>query len=506
MTSYSKGVILLLALASVAVRMVFSQNLEYHRDELLYYAQAAHLSFGYASVPPVAAWCAALMQAVFGNAVWAVKLLPAVLSGGMVLVCAGIAKELGGGSYARVLAAAGFAGALCMLRTFFLFQPVFLDVFFWTATLYAVIRLCNEPEARNNWILLGAAVGLGLLTKYLIGILTVCLLLAILAFPQRKWLVSKGFIVALGVAFALFLPNIWWQYLHDFPVFDHMKALREHHLVHVAAADFWSEQLLMPFGATLLTLPGLYGLLKSEKYRPVGAAIIGVLVVLWGLQAKSYYTLGIFPGLFAAGAVQWERWLKGVVTRTAVALFVLFSAWPLLPIGLPVYPVPALVAWFDNLYRNYGIEAGQRFEDGSIHALPQDYADMLGWEELVTLVNEAYRQVEKPEETVIFCGNYGQAGAISVIGKKYGLPEPVSFHESFLYWLRAHPPGPVSEFINVDDRVSEEVKALFSEITYIGEIREPYAREKGTKVYLCRKPVGDVSGVIRKEMLERDPF
>ena len=80
------------------------------------------------------------------------------------------------------------------------------------------------------------------------------------------------------------------------------------------------------------------------------------------------------------------------------------------------------------------MDLGRRFEDGSIHSLPQDYADMLGWEEMTALAAKAYNMIGDKESAFIYAENYGEAGAITVIGKKYGLPEAVSFNESFQYW------------------------------------------------------------------------
>ena len=52
---------------------------------------------------------------------------------------------------------------------------------------------------------------------------------------------------------------------------------------------------------------------------------------------------------------------------------------------MPVYKKDGLIKYFNNLEKKYGMDLGRRFEDGSIHSLPQDYADMLGWEEMTAL-------------------------------------------------------------------------------------------------------------------------
>ena len=121
---YSGIVIFLLALSSVLIHLIVSDNLEYHRDELLYFSLGLHPAAGYATVPPMIGWIAALMQNIFGYTVFAVRLFPAVMSGLMVFLVAGIAREMGGSGYARILAATGFLIAVFALRAFNLFQPV----------------------------------------------------------------------------------------------------------------------------------------------------------------------------------------------------------------------------------------------------------------------------------------------------------------------------------------------------------------------------------------------
>ena len=89
----------------------------------------------------------------------------------------------------------------------------------------------------------------------------------------------------------------------------------------------------------------------------------------------------------------------------------------------------------------------------------------------------------------IYCENYGQAGAITVIGKKYGLPEAVSFNESFQYWIPQRFDPDIRSLIYINDELGEDVRAIFKKITKVGSITNPDAREYGTQVYLCEEPV-----------------
>jgi len=97
--------------------------------------------------------------------------------------------------------------------------------------------------------------------------------------------------------------------------------------------------------------------------------------------------------------------------------------------------------------------------------------------------------IENKNAAFIYCENYGQAGAITVIGKKYGLPQAVCFHESFRYWIPKTFEPDITSFVYINDEMGDDVKMLFAKITEVGRISNPDAREFGTAVYLCEDPV-----------------
>ena len=214
-----------------------------------------------------------------------------------------------------------------------------------------------------------------------------------------------------------------------------------------------------------------------------------VIVILLVLRGKSYYTIGVFPFLIAAGSVSFERLLKRRWLKILFPGLLILLTIPILPFGLPVYKVDGLVKYFGELQSKYGLDIGRRFEDGTIHSLPQDYADMLGWEELTAITNKAWQMIDDKRSAFIYCENYGQAGAITVIGKKYRLPEAVCFSESFRYWVPESFEPEITSFIYINDELGEDVNLLFRKILEVGKVSDPDAREFGTTVYLCREPV-----------------
>jgi hypothetical protein len=89
---------------------------------------------------------------------------------------------------------------------------------------------------------------------------------------------------------------------------------------------------------------------------------------------------------------------------------------------------------------------------------------------------------------MIYAENYGQAGAIMVIGKKYNLPEPVCFSESFFYWFPRNPDHKITNLIYINSELGDDISKLFADCRLIGQIQNPLAREFGTGVWLCTKP------------------
>ncbi len=498
--------ITVIAIFNIALHLWCYNNLEYHRDELLYFSLGHHPAFGYATVPPLIGWIAAAMQALFGHSLFAVKLFPALLSGAMVLLASRIAKELKGGTYAQILAAFTMVFLPVTLRAFHLFQPVPLDMFFWTLVLFLTLRFINT-ESNKYLLYLGVVIGFALLNKYLIALLILSLMVSILFSRHRNIFKNRNLYLGLLISGILILPNMLWQYKMGFPVIGHMRALNDTQLVHVDRMGFFMDQLLMTFAVVPLIVLGIIFLFSNKNYRYLALTSILVLFILFLLRGKSYYTIGVFPVLLAAGCVATEKLIQNKIVRLLIPLVVVLLIIPLLPVGIPIYKEKEMVAYFERLEKNYGLEIGRRFEDGTVHSLPQDYADQLGWEELTKITYKAYNKIPDKSKALIYCENYGQAGAISVIGKKYGLPEPVSFHESFLYWAPKKFDPDIEYFIYINDELGEDILSIFEKIETIGSITNSNAREFGTTVYLCTKPKGSFNA-FWKEVYNSvvDPF
>lgn len=482
--------LLIISLISVIFQLSFYSLFEFHRDELLYFSLGQHLALGYHSVPPFIGMLAFVSAKLFGYSLFAAKFFPA-LAGGILIYLSGIiAKELKGGLYAQILTAISLLVSLLFIRAFGLFQPVVFDILFWTLAIYLFIRYLNSNQPKYI-LLFGVAIGIGFLNKYNILFLVISLFTAIIFTQHRKIYTLKHLYFAALVAFAIVLPNIVWQITNGFPVISHMTELRDSQLVNMSPTTFLTEQLLMVIPSTIIAIPAIFFLLISKHfkdYRVLGYFAIAVIAIFLLLQGKTYYTAGIYPMLIASGAVVFERILKKIYSRIILIAILLVLGYINLPMGKPIYKPEKLVAYFDKVEKLTGNNAIRRDEDNNYNKLPQDYSDMLGWEELTSITNKAWQLVQNKNSSIIYAENYGQAGAICVIGKRYNLPNALSFSDNFRFWLPKSFSTEITEVIYINDEVGEDVRELFVDIQEVGKISNPLAREFGTTVYLCRNP------------------
>lgn len=479
----------LLAIAAFMLQLFTPNVLGFHRDELLYFSMADHPAFGYYSVPPFTGLVAFISVKLFGYSLFAAKIFPAMAGGLLIMLIAMMARELRGGVFAQVLAVISFVSTLLFIRAFSLFQPVPFDIVFWALIMFLFLRFINNMDPAILYVL-GLATGLAFLNKYNILFLVVSLAIAIVLTKHRRILVCRYFWIAVLIALIVALPNILWQYFNDFPVIGHMKELRSTQLIKMGPWTFLSEQILMVMPATLIIIPAFVWMFASERmkqYRVLTWACFIVLLLFLILHGKTYYSAGIYPFLTAAGGVFTEKYLKNNYLRGLIVILMLAHAYLMFPLGKPVLEASRLVAYFDQVKTFLGTDALRRDENNQYHPLPQDYSDMLGWDELAALTATAWNGCD-PKTTVIYCENYGQAGAIAVLGKKYHLPSPVSFSESFIYWAPHSFQHEITTLIYINDEPGDDIKDLFSSIKTIGSISQPLSREKGTTVFLCTQP------------------
>jgi hypothetical protein len=455
---------------------------ELHRDEYLYYAQGQHLDFGFLECPPLLALLGAISALLGGSFFW-IKFWPALFGALMLLVTTRIAKELGGRLFAQLVAALSVLFS-AYLRTNFLFQPNFLEHFFWTLAAYYLVR-CITTGRYPYLYLFSLALAASWWSKYSLLFFAAAFFLALLLSPQRRWLLQKHFWLAALFGVVLILPNIAWQWQHNWPLAHHMAELRDTQLQYLSKSDFIKEQLLMLFPVAFVWIGGFIWLLRQQAYRILALIYLGVVVLLLIGSGKGYYTLGAYPMLLAAGGVwlermgKWKSWIR----YATVALILLLSI-PAIPLLLPMQ-APQQMA---ESNKEWGLEklGLLKWEDQENHLLQQDFADMQGWNELTRKAEKLYDALPtfSKAHTVVFCRHYGQAGALGYYARSDDFRNKViTDNGTFLLWIPL--PLQMQHMIFVgrdmpgpDDKVFQH----FEKATIIDSVTNPFSRQYGDKI------------------------
>lgn len=487
----------ILLLKMVLQYAIVSPVYELHRDEFLHLDQANHLDWGYPSLPPFTSWLSEIIK-LLGNDIFWVRFFPALAGALTIWLVWETVKLLNGTLYAAIIATTSVLFS-ALLRINILFQPNSMDVFFFTLIFFFTIKYL-KTEKNINLYFLGIAVGFGMLNKYTIAFQLAGLLAGILISPQRKLLTNKHFYGAIGLAILIFSPNIIWQIKHQFPVIWHMKTLEKTQLVNVDRGEFIVEQIKFFAGTIVIWVSGLLALLfykPFKKYIIIGFAFITTLSFFTYMHAKGYYAIGLYPILFAFGGIYFDELLSkkylSWIKPTIIFLNVGLNVW-LSPIIFPLKS-PEYIASHPRKFKKLGM---LRWEDGKDHHLPQDFADMLGWKEIASKTDSALEMIPKNEwkQTLVLADNYGETGAINYYSKH--IKNAVSF--SFDYLGLFPDFSKIKHYIVVGEQSDPKDIVHFKYFKKVGEVENPYAREKGTGIYLLSYPDATIASMLNKRL------
>ena len=481
---------LIVALSAVAllVHLLTNGRYGYFRDELYYIACGQHLAFGYVDQPPLSILLLRLSEVVLGNSLFAIRLLPALGGAATVAITGLIALELGGRAWAVALACAGSLCALFNLAVGNFFSMNAFEPLFWMGCVYLLLRIINGASP-TLWLWLGVLVGLGLENKHSTAFFAVGIFIALLLTPERRHFAEKWIWFGGLIAFAVALPNILWQLRNHWATYELLTNIaRSDKNVALSPAQFIVQQVVFMNPGTLpLWLAGLiwlFGSRDGRRYIALGIIYLATLAEFIILHGKSYYLAPAYPMLFAAGGVAVERifanrlkWFKSGLLALILATGVLLA-----PLVVPILPPSKLVAYM----RAIGLQL-PRTETSHTAPLPQIFADQFGWQEMVASVRHVYNHLrpEDKKRAVIFCQNYGEAGAIDFFGPKFGLPPAISGHQNYFLWGPRDWTGEVALVLDTrDDNESEQ----FASVEDLGQIvSSPWAMpfERRTHIYLC---------------------
>jgi len=427
------------AIFAFLLQMCTNGRYGYFRDELYFIATSDHLAWGYVDFAPLSSFLLKISRTIFGTSLHALRLLPALAFAGNVLLTGFITRELGGKRFAILLACGSVMLAPAFVGETTRYSMNAFEPLLWMGCICVLLLAINRNQPKLLlWC--GVLLGLGVENKHSTVFFIVALVCGLMATCQRAWLRDKWFWTAVGIVVLLALPNFLWQVRHNFPTYVDLSNVRKMHKnIELPPLPFIKQQIMRmnPLSVTIWAV-GLGFLLfhrYGKRYRLLGVTYLAFLVVMMALHAKDYYLTPIYPMLFAAGGVAWER-----ITSTKKQLYWLRAALPLaifaldlalLPLALPILPPQKIGPYLEK----FGVKP-PRTEIAHEGPLPQHFSDEFGWPEMVQAVARVYTSMppEARSKTGILAGNYGEAGAIDFFGPQYGLPKAISAHQNYYYW------------------------------------------------------------------------
>ncbi len=478
-----------LALFDFIIHMAVSNNYGYFRDELYYLEDGLHPSLGYVDQTPLIGWLAVVTNFLFHDSLIGIHIIPALVAACTVFVTGLIARELGGGRFAQFFAALATASGLVYLASGSIFSMDCIDEFLWTLGALVLVRLLkrNEPKL---WLWFGVVAGIGLLNKYTMLFFGLGIVLGFLFTPNRNMFLTRwpwlGGLIALVCA----SPDIIWNATHQLATLEFW-----HHyggLTGGGPISFLVNQLVIfnPVNLPLVIMGLMFFFSPQGKtYRALGWAFVVLYALFRLINAKPYFLGPIYPMLFAAGALRFERvllqarwqWAKPAYTVALIASAALFA-----PIAIPLLP-PATFAssYAEQLAALGNGGAGQQ----NAGVFPQYLGDRFGWNTLVTSVQQVYRSLpdDQQKQACILTQNYGEASALDLLGKSAHLPPVISGHNNFYFWGYGACTGKVMILVNFDP---QDAQQAFGNVTKAATFTCKYCMgsENGAPILVGTEP------------------
>jgi Dolichyl-phosphate-mannose-protein mannosyltransferase len=428
------AILLTIASAVALLHILTNGRYGFHRDELQFLSDARHLDWGFVAYPPLTPFLERIGLALFGVSLVGLRLFSVIFQASAIVLTGLMAKELGGGRLAQVTAALAVALSPLPMFNGTEFQYTSFDFLWWMLVAYFTIRLLRTENPRW-WLAIGAAIGMGLETKYTICFLIAGLLVGLLTSSARHWCTSKWFWAGVAVALLIFLPNLIWQFRHDFITYHFLQFIHARDVRQGRGEQFWLKQFFVcaNLWSAPLWIGGVWMYMRCARYRPLALMFLIPAAYFTVAHAVFYYLAPAYPMAIAMGAAGMERLTNRMPSGWAIA------APTVLVLGMlsaGAYGVAIVVPLANSgPLKEFALKTND--------ALREE----IGWDQMVKTV-AGIRDSLPPDQQAhlgITTGNYGEYGAIEILGSAYGLPKPIGITNS--EWLRGYPTPPPTTII-----------------------------------------------------------
>jgi Dolichyl-phosphate-mannose-protein mannosyltransferase len=440
--------LLAIAAAVTFLHLLTNGRYGFHRDELQFLSDARHLDWGFVAYPPFTPFVEHISMALFGLSLVGLRLFSVLTQTAAIVVTGLMTRELGGQKLAQVTAALAVALSPLPLFEGTEFQYSSFDYLWWVLIAYFTIRLLRTENPRW-WLAIGVGVGMGLLTKYSIVFFIAGILGGLVLSRARRFLKSGWFWAGIALALAIFLPNFLWQIRNGFISYHFLQHIHTRDVGQGRADGFLRDQILICVNlfAAPVCLAGVVAFLRNPRYRMLAWMYLIPFALFYFAKGRGYYLAAAYPMLLAMGAAAGEHWIASLPRwgrRTVAGIF--FSG--LAVCGAYIVSVVVPLASSGPL-RDFALKRNG------------DLREEFGWQEVVKTV-AGIRDSLTPEQQAsvgVVVGNYGEQGAIEILGSAYHLPMPISTTNST--WLRGYPTPPPTTLIVLGNS-REDVDTIFT--------------------------------------------
>ncbi|MDD5361924.1 MAG: glycosyltransferase family 39 protein [Ignavibacteria bacterium] len=483
---------------------VFTKGYGYFIDELYYIACANNPAAGYVDHPPFAPLILAVYKSVFGDSLYSVRFLAAIAASATVFLAGIITGQMGGNKTAQAIASVCIMAApiFPVFGGFYsmnVFEPLLCGFVF-----YYLIKMIKENNPKY-WIHTGILFGLLMLNKHTAGLCILFIILSLLFTEYRKFLFTKYFLYCIVISSLIFLPNIIWQMQNGYPSFEFYMTNVTQKNVPLPPVKFVIMQILSynPFIAPLWVAGLVFLIFKKKEYRIFGFIFIfSFLFFMITKSSRFDRTAFAYMCVIPAGAVFVENLIskKNKNWVYAVSLFfVIAYTFIVVPVLQPYLDYETSAKLTGVLGLNTEIERGNR------PLLSQLLADRIGWQEKVDMLGSVFLTLtpEERKRTIIATENYGNAGALELLGKKYGFGNIVSGHNNYFLWSKSRLEGDIVLRLSGEDSY-EGLKEAFEVVDSTGVHYDNIyctPHERNLTVFICKRPK-----FTKEELLEQGRY
>lgn len=361
----------LVVLYSVALRLLYVSSAGLIHEEAYYWGYARRLDLGYIDHPPLVGWIIGTFTTLLGDTEFAVRI------GALLCWCvtAYYVHKLTRAILGREIAVRAVL-LVALLPGFYVFGTVMTPdtplIAAWSAALYWLHRAIVEERPRA-WLGAGAAIGVGLMSKYTIALLGLAAVAFVLGERRaRAWLRRPQPYIGAAIALLCFSPNVLWNARHGWVSFEYQTLDRLRAGFEFSSPELIGSALLLLTPTALLAFGAVLRCRRDWPGRFISSPLrrsYGLLLVSCGAP------LAVFAGfsVFRRVCVDWTApvWLalvpwiaatmlpgNPVTARfprlsrvwwpaTVAALVVLYGAAAhYLVLGLPGLPYPSAHARF----------------------------------------------------------------------------------------------------------------------------------------------------------------